>query len=442
MAGFGTGLVEGVQAGGGIINALQAPEKMAMERRKLALEATQTDTAQRAVAVQEGQFKLNQEDEKAQYNKSLANAPTKASLLFTQVIKNIPQTAPLLKPLLEQIDNGQIKTRADLRETLMQAHATGQLSTTRQSLREEAAKLAAKGDNQKAQGLMALYEKTSDSEFENFVDDIMGKPASLRRSASDKGENIKPPVTGEDPYWDARTQSWLQRKSDGTVIKVAQAASSGKGRRIWDADGNLIYEEGGDGLTKKTTGELETKVVDTGDEIVRLESIVNKLDTSFLTVGGKAEATLLDIKSKFGKGDNLNENEKKYITDFTTFAQDTVENLNLYIKRITGAQMSEAEASRLKLAMPDLGKTWFTGDGPDKFKAKAQNALDKAKAANYRYNYYLSRGLDVNTVNKMVKAGTLDPLTKFEPPKPGEIRDGYKYIGGDPSTPDAWEKAN
>jgi hypothetical protein len=77
----------------------------------------------------------------------------------------------------------------------------------------------------------------------------------------------------------------------------------------------------------------------------------------------------------------------------------------MYIKRITGAQMSEAEAERIKLAMPDIGQGFFDGDGPTKFQSKMKNAMEKIKLAEARYQMYLSQGLQPAQIKQMVKTG-------------------------------------
>lgn len=59
---------------------------------------------------------------------------------------------------------------------------------------------------------------------------------------------------------------------------------------------------------------------------------------------------------------------KNLLSAKTSFAQYTNENMNLYIKMITGAQMSEAEASRLSKAIANLG------DSPTQFATKLANS--------------------------------------------------------------------
>ena len=67
--------------------------------------------------------------------------------------------------------------------------------------------------------------------------------------------------------------------------------------------------------------------------------------------------------------------------------------MNQYIKDITGAQMSEFEAKRLRKAIPDPGDTLLGGDDPIAYQAKMASALDEFAKAKARYEYYLQKGL-------------------------------------------------
>ena len=83
-------------------------------------------------------------------------------------------------------------------------------------------------------------------------------------------------------------------------------------------------------------------------------------------------------------GLGLNPEERKQLGEYAVFRRQTAENTNLYIKAITGAQMSEAEADRLKLAVADAGQGIFDGQDPVSFKANLDNALKAAKLSKAR----------------------------------------------------------
>jgi hypothetical protein len=436
MAGFGTGLTQGVQATTSLLDTFQKQKQLALRQQeagisqgKLDLEKRQSEVeygvpgsdkpglAERRVKLTEDQQRRVEQTAEAGYYRGLQLKPVKTAALFTGIVKKIPETGKVLQPILDAINADQIKTRAELRTVMMQANATGQFAPIRESLLEKATKTAEAGKNGEAAGYLALYENTSPDNFEEFVDDIMGKPAHMKRSAQERGLGVKPRGPQEtfgEKVWDKETQSWLQQDSTGKWHKVVQAGTKASQRslRFNPETGEFEMIEGPE-MTTKVKGELESRVVDQEDQRIRVENIINNFNADFLTVEGKAKATLIDLKGKLLKG-SVTEADRQYMNEFATFAQDTVENVNLYIHMLTGAQMSKSEAGRLMLGVPNMGRTWFTGDGPDKFRAKMMNSWNKTKAASARYQYYLEQGLTPGRIRAMINDGKAAPLARFE----------------------------
>jgi len=116
-------------------------------------------------------------------------------------------------------------------------------------------------------------------------------------------------------------------------------------------------------LTTRVEGDLQTGVISNSDRIARLTTIRKQIEanSSFLTVGGKTASAALNILDKFGVP--IPEKGEEFLIKQSKFVRDSIENINNYIKEITGAQMSEKEATRLRLAQPDPGEDIFSGDG-------------------------------------------------------------------------------
>jgi hypothetical protein len=109
------------------------------------------------------------------------------------------------------------------------------------------------------------------------------------------------------------------------------------------------------------------------DAIVRMERIQQNFEPLYQTIPGKmAQAGLSWADSVVPLGEGK---AKNLLQDMTEFQQNTNENVNLYIKMITGAQMSEAEAGRLSKAVANLE------DSPAMFERKLQNSIKVMKAA-------------------------------------------------------------
>ena len=69
--------------------------------------------------------------------------------------------------------------------------------------------------------------------------------------------------------------------------------------------------------------------------------------------------------------------------------------VNETIKAITGAQMSEPEAKRIMNQLPDpRDADFFKISSPTEYKAKLERALQEAKLAVARQQYFLKNGLE------------------------------------------------
>lgn len=99
--------------------------------------------------------------------------------------------------------------------------------------------------------------------------------------------------------------------------------------------------------------------------------------------------------------DKLSDQQKQELADFTTFKATAVQNLNDYIREITGAAMSAGEADRIRAAVADAEK-----DSPTQFKAKLDQAARMTKLALARYAYTRKTGRPFSDLS-------LDQMNRF-----------------------------
>lgn len=146
-------------------------------------------------------------------------------------------------------------------------------------------------------------------------------------------------------------------------------------------------------MTVRTQGGLEEDVIGNDNRIQRLSAIRSQIieNPEFLQFTGKLTASILNKADKIGIP--ITEGGKDFLVKQSQFIRDSIENINAYIKEITGAQMSEREATRLRLAQPDPGEDVLSGDGPTKFLAKADGAIKAASLAQARAAYFLEKGI-------------------------------------------------
>ena len=181
----------------------------------------------------------------------------------------------------------------------------------------------------------------------------------------------------------------IQFNEDGTISSITEGGPGG-------------------GWGKKATGTLEGKLIDAREGLARLGTIEQSSRPEFLQVGPRLNAAWSSIKESMGV--NLAPEDKAFLADYSTFKMSAIENINRYIKEITGAQMSETEATRLRKGVPDPGDSWYSGDSPTQFDSKLKAQTRELRAANARYTYALKNGWDMNPDNL---ANAL-PLTSVE----------------------------
>ena len=138
--------------------------------------------------------------------------------------------------------------------------------------------------------------------------------------------------------------------------------------------------------TKKTTDQLQKSLLSSNENLARIENMAGMFDPDYLTYQTKIEQGALKMAEKFGV--DVGEQGREKITEISKFKRGAIENLNLYIKEITGAQMSEAEANRLRKAVPDAET-----DSPTEFKAKMDDAIVQLRKKQARHAYALENGI-------------------------------------------------
>ncbi len=203
-------------------------------------------------------------------------------------------------------------------------------------------------------------------------------------------------------------------------ITAGRTARRGAGITTTLPDGTVIQIGGpvtkAPGLGVAATNVVQKDLLAATQGLQRLTQIENSIDDKFLTIPGKFKAATINLKDKLGNFlglKKLTQDEQAFLSNFSTFAQDSIENINLYIKEITGAQMSEKEANRLRKAVADIGDGLFAGDGPIKFRAKLTNQLRKLRLSVARLNWINTQGIRANFGPRMQGVENRLPLQRM-----------------------------
>lgn len=176
---------------------------------------------------------------------------------------------------------------------------------------------------------------------------------------------------------------------------------------------------GAAGVTTKTQGDLEAKLLNAREQLVRLREVAAKFRPEFQEIPTRLGAAWTGLKARLGSGEIKGE-DRRLLADFADYKRGALANVNLYIKEITGAQMSEAEANRLRQAVPDPGQTIFGGDDPITFESKLNSVLESAEKASVRYRHYLREG--ITDPDEMAVRAPLDEMEIVVNPNTGERR--------------------
>jgi hypothetical protein len=415
MSGFGSGLQIGTGMTDKLIGRLaqarglaqndrrmgiqerQGNRRLAIDERASQAEYGEKNLAERRVGVSEtnattsaanaktdrGKFEASPEGQWARARKIKANL---AGPKLKQVLKLVPELGPVLQPLVEELDNPETETtRGDVYDYLMPLAFNGSFAEARSKLSDRAAKLQAQGKHREAADLMKVWATLDKKQWPSLVNGMMNKPQALWGDEED--------VYGPK-QWDEKTQSYIQPNlSGGQDAKVVQASGQVAEEELYvGPDGTVRIRKGSKDMRPGTQQNLEEKLFQVKEQGVRLDNMISGFDREFLTFGGKFKAGWLNFIDKMEKDQELSPEDQDFVTRRSEFFQDSFENLNLYIKMITGAQMSEKEANRLRLVPPDPGGL-FTGDGPTKFYSKMMHIYETGKAMEARLEKYLTMGM-------------------------------------------------
>jgi hypothetical protein len=224
--------------------------------------------------------------------------------------------------------------------------------------------------------------------------------------------------------------SILQR--DPTTNKLnqvqARAPQGSNGFSMTMPDGTVVQMGGTGGgiaaqdLSGPTKNRLQDAIVQSTDELDRLNSIGQAFDPKFLQLPGRLKAGALKIKDFSGLS-NLTPEEAQYLDKFSTFKADSAKNLSTILNRLSGAAISPAEGERLKKGIPN------DEDSPTQFIAKYRSAVKDSTRAIMRANWALKNGIGVQSVEQLSKAMPLNGIDQVYEQRANEI---WQEMGGTP----------
>ena len=165
-----------------------------------------------------------------------------------------------------------------------------------------------------------------------------------------------------------------------------------------NADGSTTLQIGGkpsNNMEKKSKGTLEQNILNSSYNYETFKEIKDLYRPEFSQIDTKLAVKWAKFKEAGGDwskalGLEVSDEEKQLIEDYSKWEQKSWEATNQYIKSITGAQMSEAEAERILKGFADPRKF-----SPTEYQSKLNGILDSARKATIRYNLILRSGIEI-----------------------------------------------
>lgn len=215
---------------------------------------------------------------------------------------------------------------------------------------------------------------------------------------------LKPGSKQYNDYISARTLRKgmsIEFDEEGRISSISTGGSQGKS-----------------GLTPATTTDIQKKLVGINEGYARLQEIASTFKPEYQEIGTRWDALLTSWKAKLQGAGSVDPADRKLLTEFSDFKRTSVSGFNLYVKSITGAQVSEHEAKRLQQGFPNPGTGLVDGDDPITFKSKLDSTMRELALAKARHQYYLTKG--ITDVNVMAKQTPMDSMEVLVNPQTGE----------------------
>jgi hypothetical protein len=157
----------------------------------------------------------------------------------------------------------------------------------------------------------------------------------------------------------------------------------------------------------KVMNEIESALVEGGETMARLRGIQQEFKPEFLQLFPRLKVKGLAAMEKLGL--TLSPEQQARVGEYSAFARKAIRVVNLEIKNITGAQMSEAEAERLRRGVPDPDN-----DSPSQFVANLNDTIKTVNASMFRMEGLRKLGFASNKISPTLAQQF--PLERYLPP--------------------------
>lgn len=178
------------------------------------------------------------------------------------------------------------------------------------------------------------------------------------------------------------------------------------GTVLRDANGNVIFEQGGWGQaaspTNATTNDLQKDTISSLNTLNNLDQVAKDYKSSYLTYAGQARGWTANKMGKvFGQS-----GDKEFLQGKTKFQTGVQQMFNQYRKDITGAAASVQELDRLKQSMLNEDMS------PEEFEAAYSQFRNIIESSLKLKQQYMKQGLPLDQVGKAIDSNLFSPRDK------------------------------
>lgn len=244
---------------------------------------------------------------------------------------------------------------------------------------------------------LEFLQRQSGPEAQKLTKKTEEKIEALRKEMQPKDASWSQPFEAAGP--DGRPVLLRQNSKTGAIQLVnGYGPKTAKGMRV-EADGqggftlvtNADQTIENSALTKPNVNKQQENLLGLQDQAARLAEIERMYNPSFLTAEGRFKDAVLTGKDFLQMG--MSPEEREFYTKRNEFMTGAYRQINQYIKDITGAALSEAEAKRIMAGAPN------PNDPPARYAAKLRATVRDVKMGMVRSRYALTKGLALEDIS-------------------------------------------
>lgn len=229
-----------------------------------------------------------------------------------------------------------------------------------------------------------------------WIEQTIQQSISIKDRLAMMGKDDSPPLEVYDENSPTGTR-FVKRKD---AIGKPGKPPSGFSVDIDPETGKVTRIAQGRGAQKdspRTKGEVQDRILKSGDTMGQLRSIDRLYRPEFQQIGSRWNNYVSRLKDKAGV--DLEPNERKNLEEFTKYRAEAAQLFSLTLKDLSGVAVNPTEFERAKSWLPTPGSGIFDGDSPSELEAKRQRFEDFTRRALIKYNYINKNGLSKNDID-------------------------------------------